>query len=344
MTEQSSSKSAYTHRTSVETSGGSFRKPAIVVDGLVKRFGSFTAVNSISFEAASGSIFGLLGANGAGKSTTIRMLCGLLPPTDGNAEVAGIDVGSNPEKVKQNIGYMSQEFSLYNDLTVEENINFFAGVYGLNTAQTKKQRDWIFSLSGLGDRRTSLTGELAGGIKQRLALGCAVLHSPPIVFLDEPTGGVDPISRREFWNLINGLAADGTTVLVTTHYLDEAEYCNRLVFMHAGGIIAAGSPVEIKQNYQTGGFSEIRCSNPLKAVDILSNQKEVADVSLFANTVHIHSNLPSDTIQSLLTTKDIMIESVQSIQPSLEDVFIGLIEHSGPQEVASTGDSGEGAS
>jgi len=301
---------------------------AIKVEGLEKRFGNFTAVDSISFSVNSGTIFGLLGANGAGKSTTIRMLCGLLPPSGGTAAVAGLDVGTDPEGVKRRIGYMSQEFSLYNDLTVDENIRFFAGVYGLTNGKMKQRREWILSMSGLRRRHSSLTSELSGGMKQRLALGCAVIHSPQIVFLDEPTGGVDPVSRREFWRIINQFAAEGTTVLVTTHYLDEAEYCNDIVFMHAGEIVAAGSPAYIKKKYRKGDFNEIVCDQPLEAVTLLKQIPQLVDVSLFGTKIHLHGSLSDEVLRTKLEKAGIRVESIQSIQPGLEDVFIGLIEQS----------------
>ncbi|HKK64773.1 MAG TPA: ABC transporter ATP-binding protein [Clostridia bacterium] len=299
---------------------------AIKVEQLEKRFGHFTAVDKITFNVHSGSIFGLLGANGAGKSTTIRMLCGLLPPSGGSARVAGVDVNTKPERVKRSIGYMSQEFSLYKDLTVDENIRFFGGVYGLSNSKLRERREWILSMSGLGERHNSLTSELSGGMKQRLALGCAVIHSPQLVFLDEPTGGVDPVSRREFWRLINQFAAEGTTVLVTTHYLDEAEYCNSIVFMHAGEIVASGSPAYIKREYRKGDFSEIICDRPLEAVSLLKQDSQVVDVSLFGTRVHLHGNLPAELIRTKLERAGLKVDSLQPIQPGLEDVFIGLIE------------------
>jgi len=300
---------------------------AIEVQELEKKFGSFTAVDRISFRVRTGTIFGLLGANVAGKSTIIRMLCGLLPPSGGMAAVAGMDVGRDPEGVKRSIGYMSQEFSLYHDLTVEENIRFFAGVYGLSNGTMRDRRDWILSMSGLGERKDSLTRELSGGMKQRLALGCAVIHRPKIVFLDEPTGGVDPVSRREFWGLINHFAAEGTTVLVTTHYLDEAEYCNSLVFMHAGKIIAAGTPSYIKDTYRKGEFLELLCDQPLEGVAILKAAPEVVDVSLFGTRIHVHGSLAAAALRSVLESGGIEVFSIEPIQPGLEDVFIGLIEH-----------------
>jgi len=222
---------------------------SIEVSGLTKKFGAFTAVNSVSFQVAKGEIFGFLGANGAGKSTTIRMLCGLLSPTAGGAIVGGFSVGTQPEKVKERIGYMSQKFSLYEDLTVVENIRFFGGIYGLGRSRIRTRLPWILEMAGLKGREHSLTRELAGGWKQRLALGCALLHEPEIVFLDEPTGGVDPVSRRRFWDLIYDLSVRGVTVFVTTHYLDEAEYCHRIMLMHAGEIIAGGSPRELKDKH-----------------------------------------------------------------------------------------------
>jgi len=222
---------------------------SIEVSGLTKKFGDFTAVNSVSFRVAKGEIFGFLGANGAGKSTTIRMLCGLLNPTAGRAIVGGFSVGTQPEKVKERIGYMSQKFSLYEDLTVVENIRFFGGIYGLGRSRVRTRLPWILEMAGLKGREHSLTRELAGGWKQRLALGCALLHEPEIVFLDEPTGGVDPVSRRRFWDLIYDLSVGGVTVFVTTHYLDEAEYCHRIMLMHAGEIIAGGSPRELKDKH-----------------------------------------------------------------------------------------------
>ena len=224
-------------------------QPSIVVSSLTKKFGDFVAVNSVSFQVYQGEIFGFLGANGAGKSTTIRMLCGLLSPTSGNASVGGYDIAKQPELVKRRIGYMSQKFSLYKDLTPEENIRFFGGVYGLSRSQVRSKLSWVLEMAGLRGRERSLTAELAGGWKQRLALGCALLHDPEIVFLDEPTGGVDPVSRRRFWDLVSDLSEKGVTVFVTTHYLDEAEYCHRIMLMHAGEIVAGGSPRELKDRY-----------------------------------------------------------------------------------------------
>jgi len=230
---------------------------SVKVQHLTKKFGNFTAVDNISLEVKGGEIFGFLGANGAGKTTTIRMLCGLLRPTSGEAWVNGYSINENSEEIKKNIGYMSQKFSLYNDLTVEENITFYGGIYGLNSSSLKQRREWILEKLNLNDQRRTLTREIPLGWKQRLALGCAILHQPPIIFLDEPTSGVDPISRREFWELINELAQQGTTIFVTTHYMDEAEYCNRLSIMHQGEIITIDSPRTLKKEYDKATIEDV---------------------------------------------------------------------------------------
>jgi ABC-2 type transport system ATP-binding protein len=219
---------------------------AVVVENLEKRFGSFIAVNRVSFQVRRGEVFGFLGPNGAGKSTTIRMLCGILSPTTGRGTVAGFDVFTQPEQIKANIGYMSQKFSLYQDLTVEENIDFYSGIYCIPADKKQERKEWVIEMSGLAGHRHSLTSILSGGWKQRLALGCAILHEPPIIFLDEPTSGVDPISRRQFWDLIYELSSRGTTIFVTTHYMDEAEYCNRLGLIYRGELIALGTPHDLK--------------------------------------------------------------------------------------------------
>ena len=226
--------------------------PAVSLDRLSKRFGDFTAVDGISLTVPRGQIFGFLGPNGAGKSTTIRMLCGILPPSSGSGLVAGFDIARAPEKIKENIGYMSQRFSLYEDLTVEENIAFYAGVYRLPKAKRRERTEWVIEMAGLSERRSSNAGELSGGWRQRLALGCAILHEPPIVFLDEPTSGVDPLSRRKFWELIYSLADSGITIFVTTHYMDEAEYCDRLALIYRGQLVAIGTPEELKRARSTG--------------------------------------------------------------------------------------------
>src|SRR5436309_9307722 len=235
--------------------------PAVSMQDLTKRFGDFVAVDRVSVDVAQGEIFGFLGPNGAGKSTTIRILCGLLSPSSGKATVAGFDVASESEEIKRNIGYMSQKFSLYDDLTVEENIEFFGGVYGVSSEALPARRDYVLKMAGLEEKRNTMTRLLAGGWKQRLALGCAILHEPPILFLDEPTSGVDPIARRSFWELIYQLSSAGHTIFVTTHYMDEAEYCHRIALMGAGKVIALGSPEELKEGLSGAHLMELEVSD-----------------------------------------------------------------------------------
>jgi ABC-2 type transport system ATP-binding protein len=301
--------------------------PAVIVTDLVKRFGDFVAVNNINLEARKGEIFGFLGPNGAGKSTTIRMLCGLLCPTSGKALVSGLDVATQAEEVRQNIGYMSQKFSLYNDLTVSENLNFFAGMYSVSKSDLKGRLDWAIEMAGLRGRENTLTGTLAAGWKQRLALGCAVLHRPPIVFLDEPTSGVDPMSRRQFWDMIHQMAADGVTVFVTTHYMDEAEYCNRLVLIYRGNIVAAGSPLELKQKYMTGDLLLVECDDVGKALELLQDAPGVDDAAIFGNALHLVVGNASEAIgavKSFMFEHGVSVSKVEAIRPSLEDVFVSL--------------------
>lgn len=304
---------------------------SIETNNLTKKFGNFTSVDNISFNVKKGEIFGFLGANGAGKTTTIRMLCGVLAPTSGDAFVGGFSVVKEPEKVKQSIGYMSQKFSLYNDLTVEENINFFGGVYGLNDALLKERKDWVLEIANLKGKEKMLTGSLPGGIKQRLALGTAVIHQPKIVFLDEPTSGVDPISRRNFWDLINDLSEQGTTVFVTTHYLEEAEFCNNIILINAGKLIAEGSSTELKSKYLSDKIFEIECDQVVKAMEYLEDSKFIDDTSIFGNTIHVsvNSNFQNkNQIIELLNSNGITnIKRIDAIVPTLEDVFIHLLEH-----------------
>lgn len=321
-------------------------RPAIVSDGLTKSFGGFTAVDSLSFTVHEGSIFGLLGANGAGKSTTIRMLCGLLRSSAGSAKVAGYDINREPERVKQNIGYMSQHFSLYNDLTVAENLNFFAGVYGLSNRTLQQRTAWALAMAGLEGSEQALTGELSGGWKQRLALACAVLHQPRIVFLDEPTGGVDPVSRRRFWQLINSLAAEGVTVLVTTHYLDEAEYCNQILLMNEGRCLAAGSPRELKDSVIDSPVLELRCPDLMGGLALLQDRAWVGESSVFGAALHVGLEGLSEAeghakVRQLFADNGLILERIDTIVASLEDVFIRLLESAEETLACPAGEAGE---
>lgn len=314
---------------------------SIEVKSLTKKFGGFTAVDAVSFEVGRGAIFGFLGANGAGKSTTIRMLCGLLDPTSGTATVGGFDVGREPERVKRVIGYMSQKFSLYEDLTVVENIRFFGGVYGLAKKSVDARLPWVLEMAGLKGRERSLTRTLSVGWKQRLALGCAVLHEPEIVFLDEPTGGVDPASRRRFWELINELSERKVTVFVTTHYLDEAEYCNDIRLIHAGRIVAGGSPRELKDKVIRNPILEVATDRAVDALEVLQKEPWVLETSIFGTSLHV--SVADETegrrlVRERLAREGIVPQRVDRIVPSLEDVFIHKIE-----EQAAGGGSAEAA-
>jgi ABC-2 type transport system ATP-binding protein len=305
---------------------------AIEVRHLTRRFGGFTAVNDLSFEVRQGEIFGFLGSNGAGKSTTIRMLCGLLRPSSGSARVGGIDVGQQPEAVKQRIGYMSQRFSLYEKLTVDQNITFFGGIYGLAGDRLEARRAAVLDMAGLRGRESTLTGALSGGWRQRLGLGCAILHQPPIVFLDEPTGGVDPLSRRRFWRLINDLAGRGTTVLVTTHYLDEAENCHRIAIIHAGRLAALGTVPELKQVFAGRPILEVRAAQPVDAMRRLEAMPEVEKTSIFGTAVHAVMHSPDvrpEEVAAKLAADGIPV-TVRIVDPSLEDVFLDIAEKGGP--------------
>jgi len=303
---------------------------SIEVNNLTKKFGDFTSVNSVTFNVKKGEVFGFLGANGAGKSTTIRMLCGILTPTSGDATVGGYSIMKQPDKVKRNIGYMSQRFSLYNDLKVEENINFFGGVYGLSNHELNERKDWVLSIANLKGKENLMTGSLPGGIKQRLALGTAVIHRPEIVFLDEPTSGVDPISRRNFWDLINYLSGEGTTVFVTTHYLEEAEFCNNIILINAGKLIAEGNPKELKTSYIKNKMLEIESDRVVDALDLLSKENFVEETSIFGNNIHASVNdkyTGKEMIEKILKEKlNVEVTRIDEITPTLEDVFIHLLE------------------
>src|SRR5687767_12271926 len=305
---------------------------AIDVRGLSRHFGSFVAVKELSFSVEQGEIFGFLGANGAGKSTTIRMLCGLLRPSEGTALVGGVDVSRDPEGVKRRIGYMSQKFSLYEALTVDQNIRFFGGIYGLSRERFAERRQFVLEMAGLQGRETTLTRELPGGWRQRLALGCAILHEPRIVFLDEPTGGVDPLSRRRFWDLIGTLSRQGVTVLVTTHYLDEAEHCHRIAIIQTGKLAALGTATELKQVFASRPILEIQASQPVQAMAILDRNVNVEKTSLFGTAVHaVLKNATTDpsALAAALEADGIEVRSIGAVTPSLEDVFLDVVERVG---------------
>lgn len=302
---------------------------AVEVDHLVKQFGTFVAVDDVSFSVPPGEIFGFLGSNGAGKTTTIRMLCGLLTPTRGRATVAGHDVATSPERIRAVIGYMSQKFSLYDDLSVAENIEFFGGVYGVGPDRLAVRRDNVLALAGLEGRQTVMTRVLAGGWKQRLALGCAILHEPTILFLDEPTSGVDPVARREFWDLIYTLSGEGRTVFVSTHYMDEAEYCHRLALMHRGRIIALGSPAELKRQWSAGTLMQLESSDLPGALRALEGNAEVIDAAVHGGGLHLRVRDEARArvaVRTALDTARIEIRRLEAIPPSMEDVFVGMIE------------------
>ncbi len=302
---------------------------SVEVDDLVKKFGNFVAVDHIRFQVRKGEIFGFLGPNGAGKSTTIRMLCGLLLPTSGRGTVAGFDLLTEPEKIKQVTGYMSQKFSLYEDLTVIENLHFFGGVYGLSGFSQRNREDEVLERVGLGDLRDRMTKTLAVGWKQRLALGCSILHEPSILFLDEPTSGVDPISRRNFWGLIQQMAERGVTTFVTTHYMDEAEYCARLALIYRGKIIAMGAPSELKSQALPEGVLEVECEPLVSALELLGGQSWVFEAAIFGDSLHVIGREGVDLrkeIAALFQARQFPVKRIDWIRPSLEDVFVSLIE------------------
>jgi drug efflux transport system ATP-binding protein len=302
---------------------------AVEIDNLVKAFGAFVAVDHVSLQVREGEIFGFLGPNGAGKSTTIRVLCGLLTPTSGRATVGGLDVAKDPEKVRRNIGYMSQKFSLYDDLTVEQNIDFFTGMYGVPRARRQGRKDYVLQMANLTERRHSLTATLSGGWKQRLALGCAILHDPPVVFLDEPTSGVDPIARAAFWDLIRDLSRTGHTIFVTTHYMDEAENCHRLALMHGGKVIALGAPDELKRDLDSHSLLRLDTTAPLDTMRAIEPVAGVIEVAIFGGGLHVVVDDPLGAIERIrgkLAAEGIEVRRLEQITPSLEDVFVALIE------------------
>ena len=302
---------------------------AVNVTDLTKTFGDFTAVDRVSFRVKEGEIFGFLGPNGSGKTTTIRMLCGLLPPTSGSGMVAGRDVLTQQNTIKPEIGYMSQKFSLYSDLTVEENLDFYAGVYGLRNSRLEARKRWALEMAGLTGREGAMTRDLSGGWKQRLALGCSILHEPSVLFLDEPTSGVDPVSRRTFWDLIYSLSARGVTIFVTTHYMDEAEHCNTLGLIYNGRLIAHGSPASLRSNMRAGQMLEVSCPAPLRALRRVKEIDGVLGAGLYGDRVHIlvedASHLMLD-IESAFASEGHPAQHIAPIPFSLEDLFVTFIE------------------
>jgi len=302
---------------------------AVEVRDLEKKFGEFTAVNRISFEVGKGEVFGFLGPNGAGKSTTIRMLCGILAPTSGTGTVSGYDIAKEQESIKQNIGYMSQRFSLYEDLTVEENIDFYSGIYRIPAKKKRERKEWIVKMAGIEDLRSSLTKTLSGGWKQRLALGCAIIHEPRVIFLDEPTSGVDPIARINFWNIIKEMAKSGITVFVTTHYMDEAQNCGSLALIYKGSIIAMGNPDDMKTKFMKNDVLQIYIKTPEAWIGRLASLAAVKEAALFGTSIHAivrDAATARRKIEELFFKEGALDYKIDQITPSLEDVFVSLIE------------------
>jgi ABC-2 type transport system ATP-binding protein len=300
---------------------------AVIAEQLTKTFGKFTAVDRLDLTIAKGEIVGFIGPNGAGKSTTIRMLCGLLRPSAGRALVAGFDVGREPETVRAHIGYMSQKFSLYGDLTVRENLRFFGGLYLVPRHEMDERMAAAVSMAGLEGRENALVGTLAGGWKQRLALGCAIMHRPPVLFLDEPTSGVEPEARRRFWELIHRLASEGVTILVSTHYMEEAEYCNRIALINAGRLVASGGPGELRRRELGGELFEMECAAAGAALLALRRAPDVIDATIFGDKLHVllHDATQAANLQPFLLQNKIEAGPPRLITPSLEDVFVQLV-------------------
>jgi ABC-2 type transport system ATP-binding protein len=305
---------------------------AVDVKGLTRVFDTFVAVDHIDLRVATGTVFGFLGPNGAGKSTTIRMLCGILRPSGGTGTVGGFDIATQTEQLKSNIGYMSQRFSLYEELTVEENLRFFAGIYNVRGAQRQARIAWAVEMAGLRGREHLKTRELAGGWRQRLALGCAVLHEPPILFLDEPTSGVDPASRRNFWEMIGELSSRGITVFVTTHYMDEAEHCDELALIYGGRLVATGSPATLKHRYMSRALLALECGDLMSAFAALKPEPALTGVALFGTALHLTADDETAArvaVAARLQAAGISIQRLERIEPSLEDTFVAIVEASG---------------
>jgi ABC-2 type transport system ATP-binding protein len=299
------------------------------LERLTKRFGDFVAVDEVTLDVRRGEIFGFLGPNGAGKSTTIRMLCGLLAPSGGRGTVAGYDVATQPELVRAHIGYMSQKFSLYDDLTVEENLDFFCGIYGVPPARREARKEYALDMAGLRGRRETMTRLLPGGWKQRLALGAAILHEPPILFLDEPTSGVDPVARRSFWDMINDMSAAGQTIFVTTHYMDEAEYCHRMALMYRGKVIALGAPPDLKRSLAERQLLRVDTPDLLDTLRALETMPEVIEAAVFGSGLRVSvrdAAASAPLLRQALAARGLPPALVEPVEPSLEDVFVALIE------------------
>jgi len=305
-------------------------KPAVSAQNLVRRFGSFTAVNDVSFRVQKGEIFGFLGPNGSGKTTVIKMLTGLLPLSGGQASVLGIDVRKDPEAVRENIGYMSQNFSLYSDLTVTENLTFYGRIYGLSNDRLRKRMDDIIQLNGLGPYLNRLSAQLSGGWKQRLALGCAMLHEPKLIFLDEPTAGIDPVARRQLWDLLFELSAHGITFFVTTHYMDEAERCSHVAYIYYGKLIADGTPDSLRElpDVQPPGTYRVEITTPevTRALRIARTLPGIRSATIFGQSIHalINDDLDLDRLREQLLKQGIVVAEIRPLAPSLEDVFVEL--------------------
>jgi len=312
------------------------REPIIVAEHLQRRFGDLQAVRDVSLEIFRGEIFGVLGPNGAGKSTTIRMLCGILDPSGGRGTVVGFDVATQAERIKERIGYMTQRFSLYEDLTVQENLRFYAGLYGVPSAARRARVEQVLERTGLDRRRRQLSGTLSGGWKQRVALACATIHEPPLLFLDEPTAGVDPVSRREFWEQIHQLSSEGTTVLVTTHYMDEAERCHRLAFIFRGSVLDVGRPDEVvaRRNLRV---AEIVLSDARSAAEGLRGRPEVDEVAFYGHVLRLATlggADPEALCARVAAERGLTIESSRPARVTVEDAFVSMVRHDARAEAA----------
>ena len=312
--------------------GGVGDGDAIVVSGLRKTFGDFVAVDNVDFRVKRGEIFGFLGPNGSGKTTTIRMLCGVIAPTSGGGTVMGYDVVNEPERVRENIGYMSQKFSLFQDLTVDENLRFYSGIYGLTPEKYAERRAYILRMADLEGRENELTGNLSVGWKQRLALGCATIHEPKLIFLDEPTSGVDPTARRQFWELLNDLANEGVTLFVTTHYMDEATHCNRLAFIYRGNIIAEGTPQEVKADLMADTILQIAVDRGEEALAVLEGLDSVEEGYMQGSLVHVNLGRRSAEdagLREFLVDRGFEVGAIDRVEPTLEDAFVHLVTQQG---------------